>query len=93
MKMNVYSVLQEFRSCYIVHNYKIYTFLTQPTLLNCAMFLFQRIKGGVFTRVNTVETLLSRGHPQDQGYDIVGAICTYLKYCLWLAVKTIGIVT
>ena len=39
----------------------------QPTLLECAMFLFQRIKGGVITRVNTVETLFSRGHPQDQG--------------------------
>ena len=42
-------------------------FFMQPTLLECAMFLFQRIKGGVITRVNTVETLFSRGHPQDQG--------------------------
>ena len=39
MKMNVYSVLQEFRPCYIVHNYK-YTFFYSTYIIRlCHVFV------------------------------------------------------
>ena len=47
--MNAYSIFQEFRSRYIVHNYKYTLFFILLTLLDSAMFLSQTIKGGGFT--------------------------------------------
>ena len=49
MKMNAYSIFQEFRSRYIVRNYKYIYFFILLTLLDSAMFLSQTINGGGFT--------------------------------------------
>ena len=49
MKMNAYSIFQDFRSCYIVHNYKYTLFYILLILLDSAIFLSQTIKGGGFT--------------------------------------------
>ena len=62
MKMNAYSIFQEYRSRYIVHNYKYTLFFYSTYIIRfCHVFVSNNQGRRPY---NTLETLF-RGYPQD----------------------------
>ena len=64
MKMNAYSIFQEFRSRYIVRNYKyIYIFYSTYIIRFCHVFVSNDQRRRLYNRLET----LFRGYPQGHG--------------------------